>query len=100
MKIAFIGAGNMGLPMAQNLLKVGHEVHAYNRTRAHLEPLAQHGAVIADSAAEAARDGDAAGTMLADDHAVESVAHSLAEGLPAGAIHAGASTVSASCARR
>jgi len=34
MKISFIGLGNMGLPMARNLLQAGYTVTVYNRTRA------------------------------------------------------------------
>ena len=71
MKLAFIGAGNMGSPMARNLLRAGHHVTVYNRTRAHAEPLRQEGAALAGSPADAARDADAIVTMLADDQAVE-----------------------------
>ncbi len=39
MKAGFIGLGRMGLGMAASLLKAGHEVTVYNRTRAMAEPL-------------------------------------------------------------
>ncbi|HEX6546590.1 MAG TPA: NAD(P)-binding domain-containing protein, partial [Bryobacteraceae bacterium] len=51
MNVAFIGLGNMGSPMARNLLRAGHRVTVYNRTRAKAEALAGEGAVVADSPA-------------------------------------------------
>ena len=40
MKIGFVGLGNMGTGMARNLLRAGHEVAAYNRSRRKAEALA------------------------------------------------------------
>jgi 3-hydroxyisobutyrate dehydrogenase-like beta-hydroxyacid dehydrogenase len=37
MRVGFIGLGSMGLPMAQNLLRAGHELVVYNRTRSRAE---------------------------------------------------------------
>ncbi|MFN3656019.1 MAG: NAD(P)-dependent oxidoreductase [Pseudolabrys sp.] len=45
-KIGWIGTGRMGLPMAERLLKAGHEVSVWNRTRAKAEPLAAYGGKI------------------------------------------------------
>lgn len=70
MDIGFIGLGNMGLPMARNLLKAGHRVTVYNRTRSRAEPLVHDGAIAAGAPAEACA-GDAVITMLANDRAVE-----------------------------
>src|SRR5436305_14929601 len=72
MKVGFIGLGNMGAGMAANLLKAGHEVTVYNRTRAKAEPLVKGGAKEAATIADACR-GDAVFTMLANDDAVEVV---------------------------
>ena len=48
-RIAFLGTGLMGLPMAQNLLAAGHSVAAWNRTRAKAETLGSaHGAQVRD----------------------------------------------------
>ena len=54
MKVAFIGMGTMGGPMAQNILKASHEVTVHNRTREREEPLEQAGAQRAASPQEAA----------------------------------------------
>ena len=45
-RIGWIGLGRMGFPMAERLLKAGHEVHVWNRTRAKAEPLAAIGATL------------------------------------------------------
>jgi 3-hydroxyisobutyrate dehydrogenase-like beta-hydroxyacid dehydrogenase len=72
MDVGFIGLGNMGSSMARNLLKAGHRLTVYNRTRAKAETLAAEGARVVDRPGEACH-GDAVITMLADDAAVESV---------------------------
>lgn len=72
MNVGFIGLGSMGLPMARNLLKAGHAVTVYNRTRERAESLRPDGAKIAAEAA-AACGGDILITMLADDRAVKAV---------------------------
>ena len=53
-KIGWIGAGRMGVPMAERLLKAGFDVSVYNRTRAKAEPLEAFGAQIVDSPAKLA----------------------------------------------
>lgn len=52
--IGWIGTGRMGYAMVSRLLEAGHNVIAYNRTRAKSEPLAQLGATIADAIADLA----------------------------------------------
>jgi 3-hydroxyisobutyrate dehydrogenase-like beta-hydroxyacid dehydrogenase len=47
-KVGWIGAGRMGMAMASRLARAGCDLTVYNRTRAKAEPLAQHGAKIAD----------------------------------------------------
>ncbi|MDA0867813.1 MAG: NAD(P)-binding domain-containing protein, partial [Cyanobacteria bacterium] len=54
MKVAFIGMGTMGAPMALNLLKAGFEVTVHNRTRDRELPVAAAGAQRAESPAAAA----------------------------------------------
>jgi 3-hydroxyisobutyrate dehydrogenase-like beta-hydroxyacid dehydrogenase len=53
-KIGWIGAGRMGLAMASRLAKAGCDLTIYNRTRSKAEPLAQHGARIADQLSDLA----------------------------------------------
>src|ERR1035441_5488304 len=100
MNIAFIGLGNMGSAMARNLLRAGHELTVYNRTR---EKAAAMGVRVAASPAEACRDCEAVVTMLADDHAVEEVffgSAGLLSGFKAETIHISSSTIRTGLARR
>ena len=53
-RIGWIGAGRMGLPMAELLLKAGHDVSVWNRTAAKAQPLARRGAKVVKSAADLA----------------------------------------------
>jgi 3-hydroxyisobutyrate dehydrogenase len=64
--VAVLGTGIMGAAMARNLLAAGMEVRVWNRTREKAEPLADDGATVADSPAEAAEGADFVLTMLAD----------------------------------
>src|SRR2546423_11845796 len=48
-RIGWIGMGRMGFPMAERLLKAGHDVSIWNRTRAKAEPLAKSGGKIVDN---------------------------------------------------
>ena len=71
MKVGFIGLGNMGSAIARNLIKMGHTLTVYNRTRSRAEPFASLGARIAETPSDAAGDAEVLITMLADDAAVE-----------------------------
>ena len=65
MKIGFVGLGIMGAPMCGNILQKNDDtVYVYNRTRAKAEPLAAKGAVLCDSARQAAERADMLITMV------------------------------------
>jgi 3-hydroxyisobutyrate dehydrogenase-like beta-hydroxyacid dehydrogenase len=103
MKVGFIGLGNMGAAMARNLIKAGHSLTVYNRTRSRAEEFASSGARVAETPADAATDAEALITMLADDHAVEEVIFApgnAIEALPVGSIHISMSTISVGLSRR
>ncbi|AGP51997.1 tartronate semialdehyde reductase [Streptomyces rapamycinicus NRRL 5491] len=72
-KIAFIGLGIMGGPMAANLVKAGHTVTGYNRGRAPVDALAAAGGRGADSIAEAVREAEVVITMVPADPQVKEV---------------------------
>jgi 3-hydroxyisobutyrate dehydrogenase len=63
-KIGFIGLGNMGLPMAGNLVEKGHEVKGFDLVAANVERASARGVTAAGSAAEAASGVEAVVTML------------------------------------
>ena len=52
LKIGWIGMGRMGFPMAERLLKAGHDVSIWNRTRAKAEPLSKIGGKVVDHLSE------------------------------------------------
>ena len=96
MDVGFIGLGRMGSGMVASLLKAGHEVTVYNRTRAKAEPLVAQGAKLAGSIADACR-GSAVITMLADDDAMDSVVFGeigILANLSKDSIHICSSTIS------
>ncbi|MCM3872155.1 MAG: NAD(P)-dependent oxidoreductase [Pyrinomonadaceae bacterium] len=110
MKVGFIGLGNMGSAIARNLIKAGHDLTVYNRTRSRAAAFASLGARVAETPAEAASDAEVLITMLADDAAVEDLiftpgnsifaSANTIEALAAGAVHVSLSTISVELSRR
>jgi 3-hydroxyisobutyrate dehydrogenase-like beta-hydroxyacid dehydrogenase len=108
MNIAFIGLGNMGSAMATNLIKAGHTLTVFNRSRARADALKSLGARVASTPGEAAAGAEVAITMLADDHAVESVVFGqtaekgkgILDSLPPNATHISMSTISVALSRQ
>jgi 3-hydroxyisobutyrate dehydrogenase-like beta-hydroxyacid dehydrogenase len=107
MNIAFIGLGNMGSAMATNLLKAGHTLSVYNRSKNRADTLKPLGARVTTTPGEAAAGAEVAITMLADDHALESVVFygtggnaGILDSLPPNAIHISMSTISVALSRR
>ena len=72
-KIGFIGTGLMGLPMAKNILKSGHNLKAFNRTQNKAEPLKEFGGEIAETIKDVVKDNEVIITMLTDDSAINEV---------------------------
>ena len=103
MKIAVLGMGNMGRALAGRALERGHEVTVWNRSPGRTEQLARSGALVAATAAEAARGARCVLVVLTDDAAALEVC--LGDGgamaaLDEGAVLANVSTVSPGTARR
>jgi 3-hydroxyisobutyrate dehydrogenase-like beta-hydroxyacid dehydrogenase len=98
MRVAFLGLGGMGMAMAANIAKAGHDVIVWNRTRKSPDGF---DAKVAGSIAEAVGEAEVAATMLADDHAVESVVKDgLLDALAPDAVHVSMSTIGIATARR
>jgi 3-hydroxyisobutyrate dehydrogenase-like beta-hydroxyacid dehydrogenase len=90
MRIGFLGLGNMGIPMAQNLLAAGHTLTIYNRTPGKAKALTALGAKEATSVADAVKNVEVVITMLSDDVAVKEMVHGpkgLLQNLPPKGIH-------------
>lgn len=97
MKVAFIGLGTMGEPMALNILKAGHDLVVNNRTRSKEELLAAHGAKRAIMPLEAAREAEVIITCLSDTPDVEEVVlgdNGIIHGAQAGSVVVDMSTIS------
>jgi len=101
-RITFIGLGNIGRPMAANLIKAGFAVTVYNRTPERMQALVAQGATAATSMAEAVRGAEAVISMVSDDAAVRAVAlgkGGIVESLASGQVYIDMSTVSPDLSR-
>jgi 3-hydroxyisobutyrate dehydrogenase len=97
MRVAVIGLGTMGAPMARHLLAAGHEVTVHNRTRSREEPLEALGAHRAESPAAAAAAAEAVLTCVSDTPDLEHIVMGpggVAAGLAPGGVVVDCSTVS------
>ena len=102
METGLIGLGKMGSGIAKSLLRAGHRVTVYNRTRSRAEALLADGAIVAASVAEACR-GEVVFTMVADDAALEGFVFGeggVLASLPRGAVHVSLSTISVALSDR
>lgn len=105
-RVAFIGLGNMGGPMAANLAKAGHAVTAFDLVPAALDAARAAGAAVAESPAAAVADAEFVVTMLPAGRHVEAVYLDvndnacLLDGIPAEAVIIDCSTIAAETARR
>jgi 2-hydroxy-3-oxopropionate reductase len=88
MKIAFLGIGLMGLPMARRLCAAGFETHVWNRTLAKAEPLAAHGAHLHEQAAQAVAGASIVISMLEHGGVTEAVlfGQNVAQAMSKGAL--------------
>src|SRR3954462_11815978 len=93
MRISFLGTGIMGAPMARHLAQGGHDLTVWNRTKAKAQPLAEHGARVADDPAAAVEGAEVVVTMLTDGAAVHDVIHRAEPGIGDGVLWWQASTV-------
>jgi len=102
MEVGLIGLGKMGTGIAKSLLRAGHRLTVFNRTRDRAEALRLDGAVVAESVAEASQ-GEVVLTMLADDAALEDVVFGdagILASLHRGRIHVSLSTISVALSDR
>jgi len=103
MKIGFVGAGNMGNPMAANLIKAGHQLTVHDLQRESATNLLEMGAYWADTPRESAQGNEVVFTSLPGPREVEAVAlgeEGILEGSAQGSIYVDLSTNSATVIRR
>ena len=98
--IAFIGLGNMGGPMAANLVKAGHKVTAFDLVAASRDQAKSDGAAIADSAAASVKGADVVITMLPAGKHVISVWNEVVPSMAKGALIIDCSTIDVESAKQ
>ncbi|MEI4273177.1 3-hydroxyisobutyrate dehydrogenase [Klenkia sp. LSe6-5] len=99
--IAFIGLGNMGGPMAANLVRAGYRVQAFDLAEPALAAARDAGVTVATDAGEAARGADVVITMLpAGRHVLSTYSGGLLDAAPAGALFIDCSTIDVADARK
>jgi len=100
--IGFIGLGNLGSPMAANLLEAGHPLAIYNRTASKADALVARGATRANRAVDTVTTGGIVVSLLWDDASVESIVTSdgFLDRLGPGGVHVSMSTLSPEGSKR
>jgi 3-hydroxyisobutyrate dehydrogenase len=98
--IAFVGLGNMGGPMAANLVKAGHKVIGFDLVKTSLDQAKADGAAVADSAAAAVKGADVVITMLPAGKHVVSVWSEIIPSVAKGALMIDCSTIDVESARQ
>jgi 3-hydroxyisobutyrate dehydrogenase len=98
--VAFIGLGNMGGPMAANLVKAGHKVTAFDLAAASREQAKHDGASIAETAAGSVKDADVVITMLPAGKHVLSVWNEVISSMGKGALIIDCSTIDVESAKQ
>ncbi|AEW03548.1 hypothetical protein A4D02_19625 [Niastella koreensis] len=96
MKIGFIGLGNLGTPVAENILASGHELYVYNRTASKTKPLVDKGAIEVGSVKALAAACAVIITMVSDDKALKTItegADGLVHNMQPGGVHLSMSTI-------
>ncbi|THU41030.1 NAD(P)-dependent oxidoreductase [Niastella caeni] len=96
MKLGFIGLGNLGTPIAENILTSGHEVFVYNRTASKTKPLTDKGATACATVKELTAACTVIITMVSDDKALKSICEGedgLIKNMQPGSVHISMSTI-------
>lgn len=96
MKIGFIGLGNLGTPVAENILQKQKQLFVYNRTASKAQPLIEKGAKHCHDIRELASQCDVVFSIVSDDAALNAItkgSNGIAENLKASGIHISVSTI-------
>jgi len=96
MKIGFIGLGNLGTPIAENILLKQQQLFVYNRTASKAQPLIEKGATMCDSIKEMAKECDIIFSIVSDDKALNDItkgSDGVAKNLREDGVHVSMSTI-------
>lgn len=100
MTVGFIGLGNLGSPIASNLVRSGYTVKVYNRTKEKAAPLTALGAIVVTEPHEVVTKGGVVVSLVSDDKALKQVAgDTFAKALGQGGLHISMSTISPDTSR-
>jgi 3-hydroxyisobutyrate dehydrogenase-like beta-hydroxyacid dehydrogenase len=102
MKLGFIGLGNLGTPIAENLLEKTRQLYVFNRTAAKAQPLTEKGAILCKSVKELSALCDVVFSIVSDDAALKQITTGdggIAVNLKAGGMHISISTILPATAR-
>jgi 3-hydroxyisobutyrate dehydrogenase-like beta-hydroxyacid dehydrogenase len=94
--IGFIGLGNLGTPIAMNLIDSGHTLYVYNRTASKAAPLAAKGAIVSDSISSLAKQCNLVFSIVSDDAALKNICdgeNGLLNNLQKESVHISMSTI-------
>jgi len=101
-KIGFIGLGNMGIPIAKNLIEAGYHLQVHNRTKSKAAELGESSVTVCPSPAAAAEGASIVVTMLAEDEVLTNAVlgdEGFLKGFPKGGLHISMSSISPDTAR-
>ena len=96
MKLGFIGLGNLGTPIAENLLVNTQQLFVYNRTKINAQPLVDKGAILCNSIKELASQCDVVFTVVSNDKAIKEITegeNGIAANLKEEGVHVSISTI-------
>jgi 3-hydroxyisobutyrate dehydrogenase-like beta-hydroxyacid dehydrogenase len=100
-KIAFLGLGNLGTPIAESLVSSGFDVTVWNRTPSKAQPLAELGAKVVENAIDAITPGALVFSVLADDAVLKEIFNrELVEKIGTNGVHISMSTISPDTSRQ
>src|SRR6185312_2824335 len=94
--IGFIGLGNLGTPIALNLIESGHILHVFNRTISKTESVAAKGAIVCKNISDLVQKCSIVFSIVSDDAAIETICEGedgLLKNLAKGSIHISMSTI-------
>ena len=96
MEIGFVGLGNLGTPIAENILEKNQRLFVYNRTTSKAQPVVEKGAILCSSIKELAQKCDIVFSVVSDDAALNDITtgdNGIAQNLQEGGIHISMSTI-------
>src|SRR5215471_6312944 len=103
MNIGFIGLGNLGLPIAENILQKRSQLFVYNRTTSKAQPIVERGAIMCNSIKELCEKCEVVFTIVSDDAALNDITlgkDGVAENLRHGGVHVSITTILPATATR